>query len=281
MNTDPLEHGDGHSWSVAAQRYAVTITRATDIAGAKVVGMANALHAITAESSVIDVGAGTGAVSLAVATRFPSAKIRATDLSSEMLVKLREQCSDTQSKNLKTEIADANKLGEKYEPGSFSHAFCNFTLQTATNDPMSVLRQMSGILTHDGVISIGVWGLDNDPYAIWEKACRSIDAEYIMPPPFEDAGAWRTELDLGTALAEAGLSNVKIISERLPFSYESAAAYRDFWFGAKNPGAQIVIDSWRGDLSPVKQALESIVAKEYDNGRSIYIGAVLGVGQKG
>ena len=275
-----VNNSDGHDWSVAASKYASTVGRSSAEAGQLLVGMASSQRKITSSSRILDVGAGTGAITLAAVDHCPEAQILATDYSQPMLDILKTNIPQRSGLDLKTQVLDANGIRKAFSPNAFSHVLSNFVLQTATTDPCSVVQQMYDVLDSEGVVGIGVWGKGIDPYIIWEEACRSLDTSFEMPEPFEDVHAWRTPQELKAGLEQANFSNVQVVSRRLPFPFPSSEAYAQFWYGGKNPGAQIVIDAWKGDPLEVKNALKKVVDTKYDHGKEIGIEGVLAVGVK-
>ena len=275
-----LSNSDGHDWSLAASKYASTVGRSSAEAGQLLVSMANSLRKITSDSRILDVGAGTGAITLAAADHCPEVQILASDYSQSMLDILKTNVPQKPDLNIKTQVLDANNIEKAFPSNAFSHVLSNFVLQTATTDPCSVMRQMYNVLDAEGVVGIGVWGKGIDPYIIWDEACRSLDPSFELPEPFEDKNAWRTPQELQAGLEQANFTNVQTVSRRLPFPFPSSEAYAQFWYGGKNPGAQIVIDAWKGDPLVVKDALKQVVDTKYDHGKAIRIEGVLAVGVK-
>jgi ubiquinone/menaquinone biosynthesis C-methylase UbiE len=65
--------------------------------------------------AALDVGTGTGAAALAIAERFPDARVVGVDIAPEMVERARQKTRD--SANLSFEVADASAL--PYDDGSF------------------------------------------------------------------------------------------------------------------------------------------------------------------
>jgi len=279
MSSTRHEPGD-HDRSIAASQYASSVGRPSSEAAGLIVDMANDRGIITSQSRVLDVGTGTGAVTLTVMHRCPEAEILATDNSQPMLDVLRKNLPHDQANNVTTKIVDANTLDTSIPPNTFSHAFCSFVLQTATKDPLAVLRQMHATIVRDGVIGIGVWGRNIDHYTIWSRACRSTDPSYVLPEHFENTNTWRTPGELATNLEAAQFTDVQVISRGVPFPFESGKAYAEFWYGGKNAGAQIMIESWKGDAMGAREVVKQIVDRDFDGGKAIQVEVVLGVGRK-
>ena len=139
---------------------------------------------------------------------------------------------------------------------------------------------MHSVLVPGGVIAIGVWWECNDVYDIWTKACQAVDPNYVFPPPFDDPHAWRTPEELSAKLAEVGFRDVKTETLMMDFGMESPEAFARFFLETQNPGATKSVQSWKGDLGPVRKQVLRIVQEQYGGGRDIGIGAVLGLGRK-
>ena len=264
------------SWSTTAKGYSANVGQSTGAAALRLVELVENLKPISASSYILDNGAGTGPVTQVLVSHHPSTRVLATDLSGPMLSVIDKE----QYPNVKTQVLDARSLSKELQPVSFSHAFNTFMLQTIT-DPLTALREMHHVLQPGGVIGIAIWAKEVDVFTIWTKACKSIDPDYQMPPPLDDDAAWRTPEELGAALAETGFTDLKFDYCKMPFAFDSAEAFAQFWFGEKNPGATKVIDAYKGDLALVRSAMERVVREEYSDGSNIYLAGVLGVGRKG
>ena len=94
---------------------------------------------------------------------------------------------------------------------------------------------MYTVLTPRVLVGITLWAQQNGPFEIWERACQSIDASYRLPSPFDDPYAWRTGAELENALLEAGFEIEKTEEVMMPFPFDGAQKFLEFWFGARNP----------------------------------------------
>ncbi len=269
------------AWSGTAPSYSSNVGAASATAATALTALANSLLPITESSSVLDVGAGTGAITQAIASQSPSTRILATDISGDMLQEIDKQ----QLSNVRTKVIDAMQLSEELEGkqgDEFSHVFSTFMLQTLTT-PLDAVKQMLDVLEPGGVIGLALWGERVEVYDIWTKAVRKLEPEYVMPPPFDDESAWRTKEELAASLAAAGFKNVRTEMVRMPFGTKGVEEYIQFWFGTRNPGATKVRDRWvngGGEVENVKGEMEKVLHEEYEDGNAIYLWGVLGVGRK-
>lgn len=262
-------------WSSTAPTYSSNIGRTSAFAADRLSWLANELSPITSTSRILDNGAGTGAVTFALVTKFPSTQILAIDISAKML----DNISQAQLPNVKTHVLDAQSLRPTLQEESFTHVFSTFMLQTIT-DPSSTVREMNAVLTAGGLIGVALWARRNGPFEVWERACQSLDASYELPPPFDDPHAWRTCGELEGELKAAGFIDVQTEEVTMPFPFEGAENFAEFWFGARNPAAERCMSNWKGDWKAVRKAVETVCREEFANGKDIYTWAVLGLGKK-
>ena len=178
-------------WTTTAPTYSSNVGRTSALSASRLLEFADRLAPITNKSLVLDVGAGTGAVAFALASRFSNTKIIATDISASML----ENISAAKFPNVQTRVLDARHLSTEFEKGIFSHVCNTFMLQSITT-PLDALREMDAVLAPGGVVGVAIWAKRNGPFEIWEAACKRIEPGYELPAPFEDPRAWRTQGEL-------------------------------------------------------------------------------------
>ena len=262
-------------WSLTAPSYSSNVGRISALAAFRLVELVNKRHHISNSSKVLDIGAGAGAVTLAVASDFSETHVLATDVSPSMLTTI----SAHGMPNVTTQVLDARELSRSLKRESYSHVFNTFMLQTVKS-PLAVLREMHDVLSPRGAVGIGIWAKRNSPFEIWEHACQSIDPTYELPNPFDDPDAWRTQHDLESALEEVGFKEVSSEEICMPFEFENAETFIEFWFQSNNPAILQIMKSWKRPLEETKKAVERVVRESYHNGRDIYAWAVLGTGIK-
>ena len=263
-------------WTNTAPTYSSNVGRTSALSASRLIQLTDGLSPITNDSLVLDVGAGTGAVTLALASRFSKTKIIATDISASML----EKISQANCPNITARVLDARDLSSRLDKGSFSHVFNTFMLQSLTT-PLDALCEMHDVLAPGGVVGAALWAQRNGPFEIWEAACKRIEPGYELPAPFDDPVAWRTQAELKVALEKAGFKDVWTEEVKMPFEFESAEAFAEFWFRAKNPAPVKVMTNWPQErMEEVREMVCRVVREEYADGKGIYTWAVLGVGKK-
>ena len=269
---------DSTSYSKAAPTYAPSVGPISSVAAARLLQLTTDLapdrSPTSDNSSVIDVGAGTGAVALAVASQNPLTLVTAVDVSASMLALIDAQ----KHPNITTRVLDARELVHELPEETYTHAFSTFMLQFMTT-PLKAIQEMHSLLGPAGIIGIALWAQRNDPLEIWEKACQSIDPSYKRPSQFDDPNAWTTREELEQALENAGFEDILSEEVKIP----TPASIEDLskaWFASKNPALERVISSWNGSMEQAKEAMAEIIKNEYEDGKTICSWAILGVAKK-
>ena len=264
------------AWSSHSTAYEAQVSRMTRQSAHRLIDLTNELHPYSAEKSeVLDNGAGTGSVTIALCSRYPSIRVMATDISQKMLDILEAKKLDNVStRRLDACVLDNGELASEM----FSHALSTFMVQF-TPSPETVLREMYRVLQPGGVVGIGIWGQGIDTLNIWQDACRTIDPQYVAPSTFPQ-GTWTTTDELEKALKDAEFTEVRSEASKLHFDFEDTEAFLRFMFESKHPTMQKFIGSWTGDLGEVRKAVEKIVRERFDDAKAIYLDIILSVAKK-
>ena len=271
-NPDPAAQ---EAWSATAPNYSKGLGQVTTSSANMLVEMGNTLKPLN-ESYVLDVGAGTGAVTLALKSKYPNTKILATDITPAMLQTIAEQILP----NVATQIVDARGLTATLGKDRFSHVFSSFMLQTILT-PVDAVREMYKVVIPGGVVGIAIWGQHLGALEIWREAVRTLFFEYRTPPPFDDERAWRTSHALETGLKAVGFEDVSIEHVRIPSPFTNVESFIEAWFDGKNPTAEKMMIGWLiEDLERVKVATEELLREKYGDGKDFWTEAVLGVGRR-
>ena len=138
---------DRHALDEAAPNYANEVGATTSLAARIAIDLATQLLPICSSSYVLDVGAGTGAVTLNVASTLDRPQILATDISPRMLATIRQKtlsCVDTR-------VTNALEVGRLPEAGSFTHVFSTMMLHELS-EPDAAVKAIYDVLSPGGVI---------------------------------------------------------------------------------------------------------------------------------
>lgn len=247
----------------------------------------------TPSSYAVDLGSGTGNITTELHTRYPLLKILALDISSGMLEMLDAKIlqrkkelaaaapSKDQGLDISTCVLDAVDLNTRFGNEVFTHVFSTFMLQY-TPRPKEVVQAVFKSLHHGGNIAIGLWGSNNGPIIIWQKACAATDSSYEVPHSHEEM-AWTDVESLEAALTEAGFEDIESEVKPLDFGCGSTEELVRFWFGGGNPVPSRLVKAWvdsgRG-LEGVRENYARIAREEYMDGRDVRIEVILTTASK-
>ena len=187
---------------------------------------------VPAGSRMIDVGAGTGAVSLAASLRLgPSGSVLAIDLAPEMLAQLRHRLDGHAPTPFMTAVMDAGVLGLR--SSSFDVALSGIALQSMS-DPQAAVFEMCRVLRSGGSFGVSVsrgWWWEEDPR--WQWHATLLDELGVT---IKDAPPSSGQHFLNQLLSAMPLSEVAQSQELLEFEFEDADT---FWKWCWSHG-------WRG-----------------------------------
>lgn len=282
-------------WTRASEAYNQAVGRATKKGALELVQKTNArLPFIGSDVRIIDLGAGTGSMTLTLAEAYPDAQIMATDISEGMLSQLRKArtsqlaaSQDPTKNHVSVRVLDIqDACGKDGEPeGAYTHALSTFVIeqisnpQAAVNSMFSLLRPNSG-----SVAAIGQWDYSRqcDPHAVWEEAAAEVEPSY-QAPPRNFANTWESREDFEEGMRRAGFENVQ--GELFKCRFDSGIGvdgFMDFFWNNQNPNpyATSRMESWPGDLQPVKDAMRRIVEERIRSGKGLWTDMGLIVGTK-
>jgi SAM-dependent methyltransferase len=103
------------------------------------------------DASVLEVGCGTGAQTVALARRSPGARITAIDVSDVSLAEAEKRIADEGIGNVRLMRADLHAL--PFPPGTFDHVFVCFVLEHLV-DPAGALATLRPLLRRGGTITV-------------------------------------------------------------------------------------------------------------------------------
>lgn len=109
-------------------------------------------------TNLLDLGAGTGSVTLAALDRWPGIRVHALDASGAMLAVARSRVMAADLERVTWTVADAAAL--PLDDGSVDGVVCSFVLQLVAERP-SVLAEVSRVLRPGGRLSLVTWLADD------------------------------------------------------------------------------------------------------------------------
>jgi len=238
----PRGKGDGTVFDRAASSYGRVGPDFFSVLGALLVEHATVL----AGSRLIDIAAGTGAVSLAAFDQLgPTGSVLAVDLAPEMLTHLRQRLDGKLPTSLVTAVMDAECLSLR--GGSFDVALSGIALQSMLH-PQSAALEMCRVLRSGGAFGISIskgWWWEEDPR--WNWHATLLDGLGVV---LEGAPPSSGEHFIDQLLFDMPLSGIERSREVLEFEFEDADV---FWKWCWSHG-------WRG-------VIERLTAEQRDGYR--------------
>jgi ubiquinone/menaquinone biosynthesis C-methylase UbiE len=161
----------------------------------------------TEPRTIVDLGAGTGTGSLALAARFTDAQIHSLDASSAMLDRLRGAAATAGvADRVEPHLVDLDGDWPAVLPGSVDLAWAALSLHHVTS-PERVLQQVMQVLRPGGVLVVmemtGITTFDPDDLGTGNEKLGNRVVEALAALGYPVTGEWTTEL------AEAGFATVQ------------------------------------------------------------------------
>lgn len=236
----------------------------------------------TEPRTIVDLGAGTGTGSLALAIRYQNARIHSLDASPAMLDRLREAAAGAGvGDRVEPHRTDLDGDWPAGLPGSLDLAWAAKSLHHVTS-PTRVLQQLMGVLRPGGVLVViemtGATAFTPDDLGTGRNNLADRFATALAARGYPVTGEWASEL------AAAGFSPVKRIDTALTASASTAVGARYLGLSlTRNRG--MLGDGLAGfegeqqlraeDLAALDTAIADLEAGtsrlEYSSGRAIWI----------
>ena len=196
------------------------------------------LERIDAEpATLLDLGAGTGSLTLASAQRWPAAKVVALDASAAMLAVARTRALETGADPHRFRWFTADAAHAPLDDGTVDAAASSFMLQLV-DDRAAVLAEMRRVLRPGGTFSFVTWLADDLVLAadeVYHKVMGDIsgddeddEVEGFRSPRSGDYASLEQARD---ELAEAGFEALDVVRDELHYAWtpDSYLAYKVFY----------------------------------------------------
>ncbi|EMC92008.1 hypothetical protein BAUCODRAFT_160615 [Baudoinia panamericana UAMH 10762] len=244
---------------------------------ARLVEVVDKLLPFTEESSVLDVGCGTGSLTVKIHEICGQARILATDVAEGMLAEVNK----LHIPHVTTQFEDGATLAG-LKDASFTHGLSSFATHIIP-DAMRVVKSLHRVVMPGGVVGIAIWGEYLGLLVGHERACRRLKPEYTVLDP-KLPGTWYAEEEHRKALQEAGVKDVKTELFNMPL-FQPADGWSnvasEWWTSTNNPFARGLIDHWvdhGGSKDKLAREFERAVCEDQPDG--IFLSCVVGWGRK-
>lgn len=263
-----------NDWDTASAAYAARAEYVTSPCAEELLSWVHEESPFSAPgATAIDNGAGSGVVTVALRTRFPTIPILAADLSPVML----ETIEKKRLPQVRCQVLDAIDLSPIVD-GTFTHALSNFMIQF-TPDPLRALQEMCRVCKAGATIGLCMWGeLCFD--APWEETVRHFEPDYTYPHTWTPD--WSDEERIQAYIREAGFKDVRSKIMRPKWDFESPEEYFEFFLESKNPEFIRAYQPWwdKDMKSTMRPMLENIVRERYGGAKDFDMKALLFVARK-
>jgi SAM-dependent methyltransferase len=214
-------------WDGATSNYEDTVERIT----ARFVPKLFAHTSVGPDTKVLDIAAGTGAVSLAAAR--VGAAVIATDFSPNMVERLRDRVATEGLANVTVEVMDGQALD--LPDGGFDLVTCNFGV-IFFPDPSAGFREMHRVLRPQGVAVLTTWGppARTELAALLGSAVKEVVPDFEFPAPLPGQLPFADPEAVSDALRDAGFGTVEVDTSSETWTLADASKIADLM--RTNPG---------------------------------------------
>ena len=198
-------------WASAVGRKWIENEQALDAAMSGILDLLIDAAAIAPEDRVLDIGCGTGASTLAAATRAPEGRVLGVDISEPLLARARQRAAEAGLAHAAFLLADAQS--HAFPQGAADVLISRFGMMFFS-DPTAALRNLAGALRPGGRMAFVGWaGTSRNPwFAIPEAAAEArlgrlppTDPTAPGPNAFQDAGR------VADLMRQAGLADIAAV----------------------------------------------------------------------
>jgi SAM-dependent methyltransferase len=179
-------------------------------------------------ATLLDLGAGTGCLTLSALERWPGARVIALDASGAMLAVARSRVADGDGERIDWLAADAADI--PLDDGVVDAVACSFTLGVVADRP-AVLSEARRVLRPGGEFSLVTWLADDlalPADVVYHEALGDIDDD-DEEEGFRSSrsGDYSTLEQARDELAATGFTDVEVVPDQLRYAW-TAESYLEF-----------------------------------------------------
>ncbi|MGB8623662.1 MAG: methyltransferase domain-containing protein [Paracoccaceae bacterium] len=263
-------------WTSSAGLKWIEHERALDTA---MVGMLETMldAASIAESDrVIDIGCGTGASTLAAASKAPLGKVLGIDISAALLARARQRADSAGVPNASFLLADAQT--QRFSGGGFDVLISRIGM-SFFSDSVAAFRNLAHALRSKGGMAFVCWaGVDRNPwFSIPKRAAEQrLGPQSEGDPHAPGPTAFRDRDRVANLMAEAGLADITAQAVEIELTPPGGAEGAARIASRVGPAARIM-KAHQGDKSDAA-AIEDAVRRafaQFENGDDVRVPAVV------
>lgn len=216
-------------WDLAAAGYAAEAAVVVEPFSAKAIELAG----VSSRSTVVDVAAGSGTLSLLVAPRV--AEVYALDFSEAMLAELRRQAAARGLLNIRSQVGDGQAL--PYADGSFDAGFSMFGLMFFP-DRARGFAELRRVLAREGVAVVSSWAPVGDSSLMTAMFGALRAADPAWKEPARDLLSLEAPEQLEREMRFAGFHDVSVHGHAHSVRFPST---QEMWSSMARSSAPLVL----------------------------------------
>jgi SAM-dependent methyltransferase len=211
--------------------------------------------------SILDVGCGTGSLTLAIAAISNPSRVVGIDISEPYVEFARRRTSDTR---LRFDVGDACSL--PYSDGEFDRALSQLVLQFIP-DPKQAVAEMRRVVRSGGTVAACVWdNFGGTPHmrVLFDTAgAMGLDPDRSLFRPLTAPG------EMAAVWAEVGLHDVEASTVSMRFEFSDFEDYWQPFTSGEGPAGQLVMSLSEADRERLKAQVRTVfLSKRPDGPRS-------------
>ena len=209
---------------------------------------------------VLDVGCGTGSLTLTIAELTKASEIVGVDASRSFIEYAAAGCTDPRITFM---IGDAQNLA--YPDGSFDRCFSLLAINQIPDTPKAV-KEMRRVTKLGGVIATAMWdGTGGNEFndCMWDVA---VSLDPAVERPAEKHGSYSSPAALSTLWTNAGLTDIEVKDLKISCGF---ASFEEFWnryLEGQGPGGAYVVALPKDHRAALKQRLQERVLRRQREG---------------